>query len=106
MRQPGHSSLMFVTSPQECDDYAATAKSEKASGEVRHTVIPVHGRQNRECSDDRLCADVDSDEARTYVATDSHYLTQAAMRCEPWHWQTTLSARGYVVPVLVCSAEG
>ena len=71
MRQPGYSSLTFVMSPQECGDYAKTARSETAPGEVRHAIIPVHGRQSRECSDASLCLDVEDDEARTSVATDS-----------------------------------
>ena len=71
VRQLGYSSLMFVTSPQERGDYAKTEKSETVSGEVRHAIILVHGRQNREYSDKKLCADVGEDEARTYVATDS-----------------------------------
>ena len=39
MRQPGYSSLMFVTFPPECDEYAKWAESETPSGGCRHTVF-------------------------------------------------------------------
>ena len=82
MRRPGHSSLMFVNSGDECDAYEAEGRREyedmhsqdahyHAGRQLMNlSAIPVHGRDNRALSDDSLTSPLESNECRTFVATD------------------------------------
>ena len=78
MRCAGQSTLLFVTSNDECKQFEEqnqASSSDDAEGScelcaLNHTVIAVHGSSSKKVTESQLAAPLEANEVRTYVATD------------------------------------